>query len=140
MTLPGRQVPEYEAELVLTDHELAFLRDCTAPAGLAKRDDFGKGVHRSRISAATPGESTIPDRETRPCGRATACFRRQPSAIESEPVRAGNGASRPANNTCSSKSGIMLLDHFMASRQDEPKVGALAASRSAGAPCGGKRI
>ncbi len=44
MTLLGRQVPECEAELMFTDHELAFLRDYAAQAGLATHDDLGKSV------------------------------------------------------------------------------------------------
>ena len=44
MTLLGRQVPECEAELMFTDHELAFLRDYAAQADLATPDDLGKSV------------------------------------------------------------------------------------------------
>ena len=44
MTLLGRQVPECDAELMFTDHELAFLRDYASQAGLAAPDDLGKSV------------------------------------------------------------------------------------------------
>ena len=44
MTLLGRQVPECEAELMFNDHELAFLHDYAAQAGLAPPDTLGKSV------------------------------------------------------------------------------------------------
>ena len=44
MTLLERQVPECDAELMFTDHELAFLRDHASQAGLAVPDNLGKSV------------------------------------------------------------------------------------------------
>ena len=63
MTLLERQVPECEAELMFTDHELAFLRDYAAQAGLALPDDLGKSVQPVAHLGGDRGRKQDPEPE-----------------------------------------------------------------------------
>ena len=67
MTLLGRQVPECEAELMFTDHELAFLSDYAAQQGLEPPENLGRSVqlvahlggYRGRTHDPEPGNQIM---------------------------------------------------------------------------------
>ncbi len=67
MALLGRQVPECDAELMFTDHELSFLRDYAAEVGLPPPEHLGDAVrlvanlggHRHRKHDPSPGNQIM---------------------------------------------------------------------------------
>ena len=63
IALLGRQVPECEAELMFTDHELAFLREYAAQAGLALPDNLGKSVQLVAHLGGDRGRKQDPEPE-----------------------------------------------------------------------------
>ena len=98
MTLLGREVPEYDAELMFTDIELRFLADHAADTALPAPRNLAAAVFLVAILGGYQNRKHAPRPDTGSCGAGTDACPSPPSAIG---LQRSAGAARVLSRTSS---------------------------------------